>query len=87
MKYWITYLNQGSVKSPYAVRLNIVTPPENEEEITKWLTTSFGKFGHKIVINDNAYSYAEIYLKNESDISSFILRWGESLNDKEEKEE
>lgn len=79
MKYWITDLTKTSVKSPYAVRLTLTAKPNDEQEILKWLELVCG-FGNYIVkINNATFNYAEIFLKSENDVTSFILRWGDSL--------
>ena len=79
MTYWITELNTGSVKSPYAIRLTLGTEPPNMPEIAEWLATTFGKFGY--YFKHVGYpAYAEIYMKRESDVTSFILKWGDMLN-------
>lgn len=79
MKYWITDLNKTSVKSPYKVRFTLVNKPNNEEEILKWLETTFGKGGFIVKIIGQQFMYAEIFFKDENDSTSFILRWGDSL--------
>ena len=80
MKYWITQLNTGSTKSPYAIRFTIHLQPANESEITKWLLDTFGKFGYLLKITEYP-AYAEIYFKQENDATSFLLKWGDSLNE------
>lgn len=85
MKYWLTPHNTGSTKSPYAIRITLGSAPDNMDEITAWLLSTFGKFGYLLKIYDSLY-YAEIFLKNEADATSFVLRWGDSLQDKPEEE-
>ena len=79
--YWITDLNTGSCKSPYAIRMTLSLKPNNEDEIKKWMLTSFGKFGYIFKIIDMQFFYAEIYFKEQSDASAFMLKWGDSLVD------
>lgn len=79
LKYWITPLQTTSVKSPYAVRLTLIRPPENEEEILKWCLDSFGKGRYIVKILKEPFCYAEFYFTHEDDPSAFILRWGDSL--------
>ena len=80
MSYWLTPHNTGSTKSPYAIRVTLGKKPDNMDEITAWLLSTFGKFGYLLKVYDSMY-YAEIYLKHESDATSLVLRWGESLQD------
>lgn len=80
MKYDIIHHNVGSTKSPYALRIVLPARPAIEDEIKVWLTEAFGKFGHIYKVIDSGFFYAEIYLKNDSDATSFILRWGDSLS-------
>lgn len=79
MKYWISDLTKTSVKSPYAVRLTLIAKPNDEQEILKWLEITFGHGNYIVKFNNTQFNYAEIFLKNENDVTSFILRWGESL--------
>jgi len=76
MKYDIIYHNISSVRSPYALRIVLPTKPDNEDEIKKWLSNTFYKFGYKYVVIDSGWFYSEIYLKNEGDATAFELRWG-----------
>lgn len=75
--YWITDLATTSVKSPYAIRFTLQAQPQNEEDIKSWLKTTFG-FNHIYRVTDSMY-YAEIFFKNSSDASAFVLRWGDSF--------
>ena len=76
-KYWITDLRGTSVKSPYEVRFTLMSKPENEDEIKAWLKASFkSSFVYRVV---ESYTYAEIFFKNESDSTAFVLKWGESF--------
>ena len=81
MKYDIIHHNISSVKSPYALRVELYVKPNDEEEIKKWLLSAFGKFGYIYKVIDSGFIYAEIYLKSESDATSFVLCWGDSLNE------
>ena len=78
--YWITKHNTSSVKSPYAIRLTLASQPQNEPEIEKWLTDTFGKNGYLMRFLYLDSLYADIFFKDESDVTSFILRWGNSLD-------
>lgn len=79
MKYWITELNKTSVKSPYRVRFTLVNQPNDEQEIIKWLESTFGKGGYIFKNIGQQFMYAEIYFKDENDSTSFVLKWGDSL--------
>lgn len=79
MKYFITTHNTGSTKSPYAIRLTLLEQPGNMKEIEEWLKVSFGNAGYKLVVVDNSFFYAELYLKQECDATSFVLAWEDSL--------
>ncbi len=79
MKYFITHHNTGSTKSPYAIRLTFTEEPENLAEIEEWLKVSFGSNGYKLNIVDNGFFYAELYLKQECDSTSFALMWDDTL--------
>lgn len=85
MKYWITQLNTGSTKSPYAIRLTLSHKPKDDAKIFKWILDTFGKFGCLVKMIEYP-AYAEIYFKDDSDATSFLLKWGDSLNDNEEEE-
>lgn len=77
-KFWITELNQSSVKSPYAIKFHLINKPENEKEITDWLLVSFGRSGYRYKVVEGLY-YAEIFFKSESDATALILMWGDSF--------
>lgn len=85
MKYNIIHHNTGSVKSPYALRIVLLAAPNDKEEIMQWLVNTFGKFGYIYKVIDNGFYYAEIYFKEESDATAFELKWGNSLNVKEDE--
>lgn len=81
MKYNIIYHNISSVKSPYALRIELPIKPDNEEEIKKWLIDTFGKFGYIYKVVESGWVYSEIYLKNEGDATFFELKWGGTLQE------
>lgn len=76
-KYWITTLNTTSVKSPFAIKFTLKREPENIEEIKKWLAKTFTN-GCKYK-DGNGLFFAEIFFRNESDATMFVLQWGESF--------
>ena len=78
-KYWITKLTGTSVKSQYEIRFTMVNKPTDVAKINKWLSDTFGPGGYIVRISENSFYYAEIFFRNESDATMFILTWGESL--------
>jgi hypothetical protein len=79
MPYWITKNNTGSTKSPYEVKLTLTTQPSEEKEVLQWMHDTFGKSGYMMRLIHHDSFYAEIFFKYESDITSFMLRWGDHL--------
>ncbi len=77
-KYWITKLNTSSVKSQYEIKFTLINQPENEDEIKKWLRSTFGPGGY-IYRLVGGYFYVEMFFRNESDATMFILMWGDSF--------
>jgi len=76
-KYWITTLNQSSVKSPFEIKFTLVNKPERLDEIKAWLSEHF-KSGCKFKQIESFY-FAEIFFRCESDATMFVLQWGESF--------
>ena len=74
--YWITELNTTAVKSPYAIRFTLPNKPNDEEEIRKWLSATFGS---AFLWREDSMVYAQIFFKSESDATMFILMWGDSF--------
>lgn len=77
-KYWITALNNTSVKSPYEIKFSLVNQPDNEAEIWAWMKETFGSSGVKYKITAS-YVYAEIFFKSTADVTMFVLKWGSSF--------
>jgi hypothetical protein len=57
----------------------MVNKPTDETKIKEWLKNTFGTGGYILRIQEHTFWHAEIYFKNESDATMFILQWGESL--------
>lgn len=77
-KYWLTELNTTSVKSPFSIRMSLVNKPNDEKKILKWMDKSYGKFGYKYK-TPASMCYAEIFFKDDSAVTMFVLQWGDSL--------
>jgi hypothetical protein len=78
-KYWITKLAGTSVKSQYEIRFTMVNKPTDETKIKDWLRATFGPGGYIMRVQDHGFYYAEIFFRNESDATMFILTCGELL--------
>lgn len=77
--YWITPLNQTSVKSQYQTKFTLINKPEREDEIKKWLLDTFGYGKYIYKASDAGYYYAEIFFRDEFDATMFVLQWGKSF--------
>lgn len=78
-KYWITKLSGSSVKSQYEIKFTMVNKPTEEIKIKEWLATTFGQGGYIYRVHEHTFFHSEIFFRNESDATMFILRWGESF--------
>lgn len=78
-KYWITKLSGSSIKSQYEIRFTMVNKPTDETKIKEWLKKTFGPGGYILRVQEHTFYYAEIYFRNESDATMFILTWGDNI--------